>query len=130
MNEELNELLTETIKSEIENLGNSSFDDDKAAEVDCICKLYKTLIEENKNAMEIGETVRTRESDERMKRLQIASGNKDRWVKLGTDIAGIILPLAFYGIWMGKGLKFEETGTFTSLTFKNLLNKFKPTKFN
>ena len=42
--------------------------------------------------------------------------------------AGIVLPLAFYGKWMRKGLKFEETGTFTSTTFKNLVRFFKPTK--
>lgn len=42
--------------------------------------------------------------------------------------AGIILPLVFYGIWMRKGFKFEETGCYTSKTFGNLQHFFKPKK--
>lgn len=49
------------------------------------------------------------------------------YAKLGAEIAGIVLPLMFYGRWMAKGLKFEETGTFTSTTFRNLFTRFKPT---
>lgn len=49
-------------------------------------------------------------------------------IKCGIDIAGITLPLIFYGIWMNRGLEFEKEGSFTSATFKGLLGKFKPTK--
>lgn len=38
------------------------------------------------------------------------------------------LPLVAYGIWVNKGFTFEETGTITSLTFRNLIGKFKPKK--
>lgn len=48
--------------------------------------------------------------------------------KIGVDIMGIALPLVFYGIWMCKGFKFEETGTYTSTTFKNLFSRFRATK--
>ncbi len=48
--------------------------------------------------------------------------------KVGIDVIGIVLPLIFYGAWMEEGLKFEETGAFTSSTFKGFLNRFKPTK--
>ena len=48
--------------------------------------------------------------------------------KLGVDIMGIALPLVFYGVWMCKGFKFEETGTYTSTTFKNLFSRFRATK--
>lgn len=50
------------------------------------------------------------------------------YIKLGMDAASIVLPLIFYGHWMNKGMKFEETGTFTSKTFMNFLNRMKPTK--
>lgn len=42
--------------------------------------------------------------------------------------AGIVLPLIFYGKWMAKGFKFEETGTYCSKTFMGLQKFFKPTK--
>lgn len=52
----------------------------------------------------------------------------DRIIKVVTDTAVILVPIIFYNIWMNKGFRFEETGTYTSNTFKNLLGKFKPTK--
>lgn len=52
----------------------------------------------------------------------------DRCVRTGVAVGELVLPLVFYGIWMNKGFKFEETGSFTSTTFKNLLNRFRPTK--
>jgi hypothetical protein len=51
-----------------------------------------------------------------------------KYAKLGIEIAGVVLPLIFYSHWMKNGLKFEETGTFTSQTFKGLINRFKPTQ--
>ena len=59
---------------------------------------------------------------------QIRENKVDRYVKVGMAAAELVLPLAFYGIWMGKGFEFEKTGSFTSTTFKNLLNRFRPTK--
>lgn len=51
----------------------------------------------------------------------------DRIIKVIIDGAVVIVPIIFYNVWMNKGFKFEETGTYTSNTFKNLFNKFKPT---
>jgi len=53
---------------------------------------------------------------------------KDRYFKLGIAAAELLIPLMFYGIWMRKGFKFEETGTYTSTTFRGLFNRFRPTK--
>lgn len=53
---------------------------------------------------------------------------KNQYFKLGVDVAGIILPLIFYGVWMGRGFEFEKTGTFTSQTFKGLFGRFRPTR--
>lgn len=50
------------------------------------------------------------------------------YLQRGIELAGVILPLVFYGAWMNKGLDFEKTGTFTSSTFKTLISKFKATK--
>lgn len=51
----------------------------------------------------------------------------DRIIKVLVDGATVIVPIIFYNVWMNKGFKFEETGTYTSNTFKNLFGKFKPT---
>ena len=52
----------------------------------------------------------------------------DRIIKVLVDGATVLVPIIFYNVWMKKGFIFEETGTYTSNTFKNLFSKFKPTK--
>lgn len=59
---------------------------------------------------------------------QEESKKTDNYIRISIAAAELIVPLMFYGIWMNKGFKFEETGTITSLTFKGLIGKFKPTK--
>lgn len=86
--------------------------------------LFKMRVEERKLNNELESNAR----EERDKLVENASRAKDCYIRLGLDVAGLILPLMFYGIWMAKGLKFEETGTFTSTTFRTLFNRFKPTK--
>lgn len=54
--------------------------------------------------------------------------NIDRYVKYGLAVAELILPLTFYACWMNRGFRFEETGTFTSTTFRGLFSHFKPSK--
>lgn len=66
--------------------------------------------------------------DQHNKELENAGRAKDRCIRFGLDVAGLILPLIFYGVWMRRGFKFEEEGTFTSTTFRGLFNRFKPTK--
>lgn len=48
-------------------------------------------------------------------------------LKIGVDVAGVVLPLLFYSKWVSEGLKFEQEGTFTSQTLKSLMAKMKPT---
>ena len=66
--------------------------------------------------------------DEHYKRSQLDEQVKDRYFRLGIAAAELLIPLMFYGIWMRKGFKFEETGTYTSTTFRGLFNRFRPTK--
>ena len=69
---------------------------------------------------------RTRE--EELQKRQARDQMIDRCVRTGVAVGELVLPLVFYGVWMNRGFKFEESGSFTSTTFKNLLNRFRPTK--
>ena len=103
--DELNEMLTETVKSQIEDLkALQAGSEEHSNQVEDINKLYQLL----------------NDQEER--------NNKrfDRWMEAAVDFAGVVLPLGFYGIWMKRGFKFEETGAFSSTTFKNLIRFFKP----
>lgn len=125
MNKEIIELMESEIITLIKELsmhhpGTEEFDDITKA----IDALYTTL---NKEKSLMLEEVKIENDLELQQNV-----NKDNKlltaVKYGIDIAGIVLPLAFYGVWMNRGLEFEKEGSFTSATFKGLLGKFKPTK--
>jgi len=129
MDEEIRKLLEEEIKAEIRDLSTlEPGSKEKSTAIEDLAKLYKLRIEETKNEWDFNEKYESRDSDMQFKKNQLEEQVKDRYFRLGVEAAGIILPLIFYGIWMRKGFKFEETGTFTSTTFRSLFNRFRPTK--
>ena len=124
--------LDEVIKNQIEGL--SKLDDgsrEKSSAIDDLTKLYKLRTEDQKLGIErdiAEEKLVIQAKDEQNKADQLRESKKDRIVRCVIAGAEIGLPLIFYGFWMAKGLKFEETGTFTSKTFQNLIKFFKPKK--
>lgn len=152
--EQLKDLLSEEIKTQIQDL--SKLDPgsaEKSKAVDDLATLYKLKIDETKMELDFDEKQArrkmdkenrlkddaikeqqlkdensVRERDELIRKEQLVEQVKDRYIRLGIAAAEIILPLIFYSKWMKKGFKFEETGTFTSTTFRGLFNRFKPTK--
>ena len=129
MDDEIRKMLDEEIKTEIQALSSLESDSkEKSDAVDNLVKLYKLRIEETRNEWDFGEKYDARESDKQIKKDQLAEQVKDRYFRLGVEAAGLILPLIFYDVWMRRGFRFEETGTYTSTTFRGLFNRFKPTR--
>ncbi len=152
--EQLKDLLSEEIKTQIQDLSKlDPGSTEKSKAVDDLATLYKLKIDETKMELDFDEKQArrkmdkenrlkddaikeqqlkdensVRERDELIRKEQLAEQVKDRYIRLGIAAAEIILPLIFYSKWMKKGFKFEETGTFTSTTFRGLFNRFKPTK--
>lgn len=152
--EQLKDLLSEEIKTQIQDLSKlNPGSAEKSKAVDDLATLYKLKIDETKMELDFDEKQARRkmdkenrlkddalkeqqlkdensvhERDELIRKEQLAEQVKDRYIRLGIAAAEIILPLIFYSKWMKKGFKFEETGTFTSTTFRGLFNRFKPTK--
>ena len=136
----LEDMLEETIANLIEHLETlePGTEEHRATQM-AICELYKVWIESNKVELEFEDRAAQREHDRSMKIVeedienrklmqQQKSRNLETAVNLALGALGTILPLGFYGIWMAKGFKFEETGTFTSSTFKGLFRNFRPNK--
>lgn len=129
MNEVIMELLGEEIKSEIENLASmKKGSEEHTNAVENLAKLYKLRIEELKNAREAELKERQIDDDAEIRGAQLAEDVKNQYIRFGLDVAGIILPMLFYASWMKKGFRFEETGTFTSTTFRGLFSRFRPTR--
>ena len=132
----IDELLNEEIADEIKALSElEAGSNEKSAAIDDLTKLYKLRIEENKSSWDADDKYNRRimdeksnDKDDEIKQKQLEEQVKDRYFKVGIAAAELMIPLMFYGIWMNRGFKFEETGTITSSTFKGLINRFRPTK--
>lgn len=129
MGEENRSLLEEEIRAEIKRLGSlESGSQEHTTAVDSLTKLYKLKLEEDKNTYERLDKIENREIDQESKTAQMAESVKDRYFRFSMAAAELVLPLMFYGVWMRRGFKFEQDGTFTSQTFRGLFSRFRPTK--
>lgn len=136
MAEEIKELLDKEIADEIRKLSSlSDGSKEKSEAIEDLTKLYRLKIDESKMEWDVDEKYSRREmeketsaKDDEFRNIQLNEQVKDRYFRVGIAAAELIIPLIFYGIWMRKGFKFEETGAFTSTTFKGLFNRFRPTK--
>lgn len=129
MDEEIRRLLGEEIKTEIQKLSSlESGSKEKSTAIEDLATLYRLRIEETKNELDFDEKYDSRASDQQLKKDQLEEQVKDRYFRLGVEVASILLPMMFYAVWMRRGFRFEETGTYTSTTFRGLFNRFKPTR--
>ena len=96
--------------------------------VDEVAKLFDKAIEIEKIEIEAKDKAKSREIEASLKQAQMEEDRKDRRVKNGIAIGGIVLPLAVT-IWgTFKTLKFEEEGTVTTIMGRGFINKLIPKK--
>lgn len=127
--EKIRNLLNEEIEAEFGSLGSLEFGSkEHLTATENLATLYKLKIEEAKIAMDFDEKMANREREEQFKKEQLAEQVKDRYFRLGMSVVDLVLPLMFYAVWMRRGFKFEENGTYTSTTFRGLFNRFRPTR--
>ena len=125
----LERVLCDEIQSEFEELKKLELGTDKyRTTVDGLTKLVDRKIELEKINIESQEKADTREFEENFKLKQMADEKKDRLIKNSVTLLGIVAPIGLTVWGTLKSLKFEETGTFTSNTFRGLINRFRPTK--
>lgn len=129
---EAKDLLEDELKTEFEKLSSMTPGTrEHSAAVDSLATLYKLSIDETENDRAFRERCDkdiAMSKELQLKEAQLEEQKKDRYFRLALESAGLILPLIFYGIWMRKGFKFEQEGTFTSTTFRGLINRFRPTR--
>lgn len=141
MQELTKELLEEVIVSELNKLKYDEPDENGNGKSNAndVINLCKVMIEQDKVELEFDERINKREAEAKalketqelenqFRESQAKEQKWDRRIKYALDAASIGLPLIFYGVWMNRGFKFEETGTFTSATFRGLFGRFSPKK--
>jgi glutaredoxin len=125
MNKTIIELMEKEIISLIEELSMYDPGSEEYKEISkAIDGLYVTLNKEKSLALEETKLEKTSELEEKTHKDNRVMG----YVKTGVELASIVVPVIFYGIWMKRGLEFEQEGSYTSATFKGLVSKFKTTK--
>ncbi len=132
----LKERLEEELSRQLDELADFHVGtDEQRKAINNLEVLYRLKLEEDKLDVSYNEGLKKNEIEE--KKLEITKSenqekkdniSKDRWVKIGLEAGGLVLPLLFYGKWMKAGFKFEETGTFVSQTFRGLFSHFRPTR--
>lgn len=106
MSKEITMMLDEEISEAKNELSNAVTNEEKKYISEKIVSLVRMKVESIKSDREIA----------------------DKLIRYGIDIAAIVLPLIFYGVWMNKGFEFEKTGAISSGVFKGLTRHFRPTK--
>lgn len=122
-------LLDEEIRGEIENLKDveAGTDQHKAA-VDSLTKLLDRSIEMDKIDYELQEKYDSREAELKLKEKQIEDERRDQKIKnilSGISIVGG-MGLTVWGTC--KSIKFEETGSFTTIMGRGFIQKLLPKK--
>lgn len=138
--ETVEEALEISIWDLIEHLDELDKDSEEYKETsNTIIKMYNGWIEGARAGMEYADRESQRQHEIKMKEIERAideikakEQNKQKITEVaisaGIGLAGTLISLFAYNRMFNKGLKFEETGTFTSTTMRNLLGKFKPGK--
>ncbi len=126
---EFENLLTEEIQAEIETLkGMELGSEPYKVAVDGITKLIDRSIDIEKYSAERKEKAEEKELEAYWKERESAEEKKDRRIKDGIAIAGIVLPI-IVTIWGTKAsFKFEEEGTITTIMGRGFINKLLPKK--
>lgn len=96
--------------------------------VDELAKLLDRAIEIERIESESKDRDKARKIEESLKRAQMEEEAKDRRVKNGIAIGGIVLPLVVTVWGTFKTFRFEETGTVTTMMGRGFINKLIPKK--
>jgi hypothetical protein len=122
-------LLEEEIQSEIEEISKMEVGSDKhKAATEALAKLMDKYNEMDKLELEYQDKYDSREADRIMKEKQLEHDKKDAKVKnslTAVSVGGGLL-VTIWGIC--KSLKFEETGIYSSLISRGMIQKILPKK--
>ena len=122
-------LLREEICTELDELkGIEVGSDQYKTTVDGITKLIDKVVEIEKLNNDIEEQARNREFEEKQKLEQSKDEKIDRLIKNCLTAAGIIIPAGITVWGTIKSLRFEQTGTVTTIMGRGFIQKLLPKK--
>ena len=122
-------LLNDEIKDEIEQLRKVELGSDQhKIAADALAKLLDKSIEMDKLDLEYQDRFEAREAENELKQKEIEDEKKDRKVKNILTGVSVIGGFALT-VWVTcKSIKFEETGSFTTIMGRGFIQKLLPKK--
>ena len=122
-------LLRDEIQREFEKLNEMEVGSDQyKAGVDAAVKLVDRAIEMEKMDIDLNEKTKVREDDISLKVRSMDEERKDRLIKNGIAVAGLIVP-TIVTIWGTlASFDFEKEGTITTIMGRGFINKLLPKK--
>ena len=124
MKREIREKMEDIVLSKLQELESEEDPEKRKTLIAEIAKMCAMKNDEEKVSLEWDQSYR----EDGNKVEDLKDKQHDRIIKIVVTILEVVPPLIFYGRWMEKGFKFEETGTYSSPTFRGLIHFFKPTK--
>lgn len=121
--------LYDEINAEFEDLSKMALGTEEyKVTVDGLTKLMDRAIDMKKFDTEYAERIENQKMDNCLKHRQLDEERKDRLIKNGISIAGIIIP-SLITIWgTVKSMEFEKEGTITTIIGRGFINKLLPKK--
>lgn len=126
---ELEDLLAEEVKSQLEGLKDIEMGTDEyKTVVDGLTKLTDRVIKIKELDYDATDKIDARETEIALKKQQMKEEKNDRWIRNGITIAGIVIPTVVTVWGTIKSLKFEEEGTVTTIMGRGFIQKLLPHK--
>ena len=121
--------LYDEINAEFEDLSKMALGTEEyKVTVDGLTKLMDRAIDMKKFDTEYAERIENQKMDNSWKQRQMNEERKDRLIKNGISIAGIVIP-SLITIWgTVKSMEFEKEGTITTIIGRGFINKLLPKK--
>ena len=134
MEDKVRELLDARIEDQIEHLNTLNRNSEEYAKgIENLVQLGKLRIEEKKLDNEFHLKRDAQDSEDVYRSKDLEMKNTDihwqkvvRWISLGIEAAGIIIPVVSYGRWWREGLAFEKDGSISSAAVRSLERLLKP----
>lgn len=129
MDEQLLQSLADTLQKQFNELAKlTPGSKEYSALVADIRTLWDLGLEETRIRIDADDTLYDRDIEAAKAEEERKNKHFDRVIKIGLDLAAIMVPATIYTVLFFVGLKFEEVGSFSTSWMRNLMGKIRPTK--
>jgi hypothetical protein len=129
----LGDMLEDTVAHHIDYIdGLQAGSEEYNKAIDKLDILYKPWLEVKKVELEFDDRVSQRIHEKEMREAELKQKEKfDKLasgIQVGLGVLSVLVPTIGYGLTTNQILRFEQTGTVTSLAGRNHFGKIRPTK--